>query len=269
MIFDARINILWNRRSELSEAEWTELYGIVHTVLHQRNFSLLKSLSDDRDDYINSFFIQKVMPTKPKYDPASEQEMLCNKLVGYFKNFLKDQLDSEKRKPSNVKNNVSFDDPDAHWENIFPDQQASEDGGDTKPNGRWASEFTFSPDAVEETLANYQLTRLQLTESARDFFGYLQDWQQQVLNRHLCPEHEYALPLSQLQEQYPQTATYYKVKQLGIVHSLRTLPMDYHKTEIGRWLTQSLGLELNLDNYAVLNIALQILCLVALRLLDD
>ncbi len=253
IISDARLTALWNRRSELNAAEWTELYGIVWEILHQRyKKPPFKMLSDELDDYVQVFFMDKVMRTAG--NALEDREVSRNNLVGFFNNHLKDQLKKEKRQPDHLKNeaNPSLDEDDAESPQHFGD-------------GR---EFNFSPDEVEETLAHHHLTRGQLTDSARNFFDRLQEWQQQVLSHHLCSEGEYALPLSQLQERYPKTATYYKVKQLGIIHSLRTLPEDYEKTEIGRWFTKQLNLKLDLDNYALLLIALQVLCAVALQALD-
>ncbi len=253
IISDGRLTALWNRRSELNQSEWTELYGIVWGALHQRyKKPPFKMLSDELDDYVQNFFIQKVMQTSG--NAIDDREVSRNNLVGFFNNYLKDQLKKETRQPGHLKNeaNPSLD----------------EDGAESTQHFGDGREFNFSPDEVEETLAHYQLTRSQLTDSARSFFDRLQEWQQQVLSRHLCSEFAYALPLSQLQEHYPKTATYYKVKQLGVIHSLRTLPEDYEKTEIGRWFTKQLNLKLDLDNYAILLIALQVLCLVALHALD-
>lgn len=248
---DDRLTVLWNQRGALNEADNTELYWIIRELLHCRYPQLpYKGLPDSLDDYIHAFFIQKVLASR---SGVTEREVSRQHLVGFFNNFLKDQLKKDRRQRVFVENDPIMDADGEAMDRDYEDPHA----------------FDFSPDQVEEVLAQYQLTRRQLTESAQYFYGALQEWQQQVLTRGLCPDSEYAMPLSQLQEQFPKTATYYKAKQLGVVHSLRTLPTDYKKTEIGRWLTTQLKLPLEQDNYTILQIALQVLCLVALQALDD
>jgi hypothetical protein len=258
---DERLTDLWNRRNTLSDNEWSELYSIVVAALRKRNVKIngyLKSLAGEEADYIQDFFISKVMATAP--NSSNHRVVTPNHLRGFFTNFLDDQLEKEEREPSNPRTQISIDDNgEDEYDAGHQNRKLPEDSRD----------YDFSPDSVEEVLTHYRLTRQQVTEAAQQFFNLLDEWKQQVLSRHLCPEDEYAVPLSQLQERFPRTATYYKVKQLGVLHSLRTLPQDYHKTDIGRWLSKTLNIKLERDNYQILAVALQILCLVALQLLDD
>lgn len=279
---DARLTDLWNRRGRLNRQEWEDLYRLVSRGLQRPSAkinSYLLSLNDQKEDYIQEFFVQKVMATADT--PAEPKQRTCNQLLYvYFTNFLKDQLDKEKREPSNPKRK---DHVDAHHsqdaDKADEDHGSEEDIADRTQRDPTASktdpytvedprEFYFSPDRVEETFMQHNVTRKAIADSACRFFGDLADWEQQVVSRHLCAENGNALPLSTLQEQYPKTATYYKIKQLGIVHSLRSVPQDYDKTKIGRWLVKSLNVPLTLENYPLLAIALQILCLAALGLLD-
>lgn len=251
---DARLNDLWDRRGKLSKTEWEELFKIIYKILKKPNNkikSFLNSLENELDDYINEFFISKVL-TKD----GTRNKTNTGYLLGFFYNFLIDKLNSE-RKHKDGK--VYFDDD-------------STDSNDNKRSAKISEiedeqSFNFSADILEETLIYHNFTRQQLTESAKQFFTELQQWQQQVLGLYLCSNS--AMPLAQFQEQYAVTATYYKVRQLGVVQTVAALPDDYPNTKIGRWITQTLGLDLCRDNYEMLGIVLQILCLVALQVLDD
>lgn len=252
---DARLNYLWNRLNNLSKQEWEEFYLIIYHSLQKLNHENRKKIADlelELEDYINDFFVTKIMKA-----PRNQREDLTEgHIKGFFYLFLNTKL---KRERKHKDSRVYLDDDGADNNNTKHSAKISEIKDE--------KEFYFSPDVLEETLLYHNFTRQQLTESANQFFTELQQWQQQVLSLYLCSNS--AMPLAQFQEQYAVTATYYKVRQLGIVQTIAALPHDYPNTKIGRWITQTLGLDLCRDNYEMLGIALKILCLVALQVLDD
>ncbi len=248
--FDARLTALWNRRGTLDQAEWGELYGLVAAVLTKARRAWLDGLRDERDDYVNGFFLEKVLLPAGRDSPA--REMSGNYLLGFFRNYVNDQFDKEARRGAGLTDSLAGDD----------------EGETVAENVADHREFSFSEDEVEEVLTHYRLSRAELTASAQAFLAGLETWQKQVLIRHQCADPGQTLPLSQLQEQFPHSASYYRVKQLGVLHGCRSLPADYRHTEIGRWLTRELRLNLTLEDYPMLAVALRVLCLVALQSAD-
>jgi len=252
---DARLTALWNRRGALGQAEWAELYGLVAAVLANTRKAWLEGLRDEREDYVNGFFLEKVL--LPAGRDCPPREMSRNYLLGFFRNYLHDQFDKAARRGAGLTDSLDdmgYDDDDG--------ETVSADLAD----GR---EFVFSQDEVEEVLAHYRLSRAELTLSAQAFLAGLETWQRQVLVWHQCADPGQSLPLSQLQGPVMDSVSYYRIKQLGVLHASRGLPYEYHKTEIGRWLTRELKLNLTLEDYPMLAIALRVLCLVALQSADE
>jgi len=53
---DKRLVQLWESRDKLSEAEWEELYKLIFAIIKRSNPSILRSLPDSKEHYIQDFF---------------------------------------------------------------------------------------------------------------------------------------------------------------------------------------------------------------------
>ena len=243
---EERLTFLWNSRQNLGKNEWTELFNIVYKTLKSyENKSRLNFLGlgeDSIEDHIHDFFIRKVM----RNFNDEEREVNRGHLTGFFRTFLIDQRRTEKK----YDNTFSLD---------------AEDDEDKKPQEYADLKiFEFTEDELKETMLQYGFSVESLIEKTKQFFDGLEIWQQAVLTDHFCPETVNSIALSHLQERYPQSATYYKVTQLGIVHKSSKLPNTYKTTVIGKWMHFTLGIKIEEENMNMILVVFRILCAMAL-----
>ncbi|MGB4499027.1 MAG: hypothetical protein WBI40_10025 [Methylococcaceae bacterium] len=246
---DERLNELWNSREALNKKEWGELYQIIYKFLNVSNNKIrlgIYGLEGEIDDYINDFYILKVMRN---FNAQEREATTRGHLTGFFKCFLIDQQRKEKK----YFVNQSFE---------------GDDDDDVKPQHEESKHFDFSPDEISETLSQFGFSQEDLTAKTKQFFDGLEEWQQVVITLHHCPDSIDSLTLSQLPQRYLQSATYYKVQQLGIIHKTNKLPRDYKSTVIGKWIHFSLGIRIEQENIAIIAIVFRILCVVALSAQD-
>lgn len=245
-----RLSELFNRRPDLSAVEWSELYGLIKQILNAYKGWHFDN-PEDKEDRIHDFFLNKILaPTSKDHSHYDCRPAL---IITMFKNFESDYG----KKPSQKLNTVSLD-IEENDDTSNPQDKCLEDG----------HRFDFSPDQLEETLCQYGLTRDQITRSASDFFKGLEAYAQYSLSHHLCADADRAVPITTIQQRYPQSATYYKINKLGILHKRNPMPADYDRTAIGQWLKNTLNSEIDSAHISIISIALQILCVVALEALD-
>jgi hypothetical protein len=92
---DAKLSELWQNLGSLNEAQWASLYQEVVQILHRCQFSELVSLPDTKEDYIQSFFLEKIL----KRTPRPEQGAIHAGFIRFsFRNYLRDEL----RRPATV-----------------------------------------------------------------------------------------------------------------------------------------------------------------------
>ena len=84
---DNRLTPLWESREFLTEAEWEELYKLIVDILKRSNPSILRSLPEAKEHYIQDFFLLKVFEPA-KHNSASPHG--SNELCSYFNNYLID-----------------------------------------------------------------------------------------------------------------------------------------------------------------------------------
>jgi hypothetical protein len=53
---DTSLAPLWGNRENLTEAEWEELYKLVFSIFKRRNPSIMRSLPESTEHYIQDFF---------------------------------------------------------------------------------------------------------------------------------------------------------------------------------------------------------------------
>lgn len=275
-VSDERLNELWNGRVSLNKTEWGELCLIVSVILKKGNNKIrlkISGLNYEIDDYIQGFFIEKVL----KNFNSEVSDITRNYLLGFFSNFLTDQYrketipvepweDRSYYKSELVPKNENEDKP--RLKLIVPFDQYNEEGELIQRQDEDGDQFDFSPDKIDEILSQFGFSREDLTEKTKQFFDVLEEWQKVVIAHHHCPDAIDGVTLSQLPQRYLQSATYYKVQQLGIIHKTNKLPSDYRLTVIGKWIHSSLGIKIELDNYEMIAIVFRILCVVALSAQD-
>jgi hypothetical protein len=229
-----RLSQLWCARDALSEAEWEALYKLVVAILKRSNPSILRSLPESKEHYIQDFFLLKV------FEPAKHSSSAphgANELCSYFNNYLIDVYRSVSLRTTDLVED--YDEVERHCES--------------------ARELDLPPDSE---FHDHGLTHQAVYQYARVFLDKLDDVGRIYLALHACadaPE-----PLYKLAEQYRIPSYHYRALQLGITRKKGEFDKDYGSTLIGQWLSKELGLELSAANPALLA-ALKILCLESLQ----
>lgn len=230
---DNHLTPLWERRDNLTEAEWEELYKLIFSILTRSNPSILRSLPESKEHYIQDFFLLKVFePAKH----ASSSPRGANELCSYFNNFLIDVYRSASLRTTDLVED---------WDEV--ERTCAEAGDHAAPTD---SEFF-----------DYGISHQDVHQRAQGFLNQLDDVARIYLALHACadaPE-----PLYKLAERLRIPSYHYRAHQLGITRKKGEFGDDYASTQIGQWLEKGLGLELS-ANPAV-HTALKILCLESLQ----
>lgn len=225
----SRLSQLWINRDNLTQVEWEELYRLVFGILKRSNPSILRSLPESKEHYIQDFFLLKV------FEPAKHSSSCphgANELCSYFNNYLIDVYRSAAMRTTDLVED--FEEVERHREDAHVSDQPAD------------GEFT-----------EYGFSRDDIHRQARAFLDQLDEVGRVYLALHACadvPE-----PLYKLAERMRIPSYHYRAHQLGITRKKGEFTDGYESTQIGSWLTRQLGLELKADE-AVLS-ALKILCL--------
>jgi hypothetical protein len=228
-----RLTPLWENRESLTEAEWEELYRLIFGILSRSNPSILRSLPEPKEHYIQDFFLLKVFEPA-KHNSASPHG--ANELCSYFNNYLIDVYRSAGLRTTELVEN--YDEVERTCEDAR-DYAAPADG-----------EFF-----------DYGISHQDVHQRAQTFLVKLDEIGRIYLALHACadaPE-----PLYKLAQRLRIPSYHYRAHQLGITRKKGEFGEGYEDTQIGSWLTKQLGLDLS-ANPAVLT-ALKILCLESLH----
>ena len=235
---------LWARRTSLSEAEWTRLYHLCRAVLDARPDAMESRLVSARDPAArralrDSFFVDKVL--MPAHSPGRVMgsELKPWALLGFYANWLRDQLRARGRNPETGE---------------APDADRTADDATEVPGEQRADCTIEAPDTVDDRA---------LRASARAFVQRLEDWAVLYLALHFCHGRE-RLPLSRLHTMYAIPSYHYKARQLGIAPPRGGYgdPRDFADTLLGEWLTAS-GIALEAEALDAIRFAFDLLCLEA------
>lgn len=232
-----RLVALWSRRDGLSQDEWTELYQLIVSILKRSNPSILRSLPESKEHYIQDFFLHKVFEPAKHGSSCPHGE---NELCSYFNNYLIDVY----RSPA-VRTTDFVEDFD-HVERCCEEAHVSD-----KPGSHDFFEYGFSQQDVH----------LQ----ARKFLDNLDEVGRLYLALNACadvPE-----PLYKLAERMRIASHHYRAHILGITRKRGEFSKGYEKTQIGSWLNQKLGLEITPS--AEVFSALKILCFESLLMFQE
>jgi hypothetical protein len=248
---DARLAALWRHRHSLNEDEWSELYRITVEILRSANFKELSAFGDEREDLIQSFFVQAVMHRALNGSTASCDH--AGALYTFFRNYVIDELRSRSVKQKYVlsgdliKNEGNDSDPDAFVEACALAANAPEAASIAQPESVLA-ETGVSPETV-------------LT-SAKSFLGSQDSWVRLYLAYHFCPDEGDGLPLYELAKRYQIPSYHSRAARLGITRKKNDLPSNYSDTLLGGWLLTLIDGPFEEVHFVLYAAALKILCLV-------
>ncbi len=254
---DQRLRDFWERRAELTKSEHTELYQMVYAILMRyarapKVFSIINELPYEAEDYINQFYLKRVVEGQGgNVDHAGALSL-------FFRRFLLDKLEKE-HIPGNI-GTGGQDDED--------DRPAVEKEPTLPPC--WQKQ----DEVVEEILNEYGLDACRVQQSALDFLTDCEIWARLMLRLHYCqnPDDAGYLRMNNLANNYQIPAYQYRAGQLGVVipGALHRSEADFYRhystnTLLGRWFTQTLGVQFTAENATIFLACLKILCHVTLN----
>ena len=250
---DAKLNELWQNHGGLNEEQEVYLYHEVMQILHHSHFPELSSLPESKEDYVHSYFVEKILFRKQS---PGQTTIHAGFIRIAFRNYLRDLL----RRPLNrdqVQLEAIDDDQfngSTHLEQLSQHQQ-DKDGVDEAVSAN-----------IEQILAEHGLTLEQVQDSAWQWLQAQEKWAQLYLSVHFCPDSDDSPPsLQELAVQHRIASYHYRARKLGITNKKTDLPSDFNKTAIGRWAV-GLGIEIEPENISVLLFLFKCLCLATLSL---
>ncbi len=245
---DFELGDLWSRRDSLSEAEWARLFNLVWEILHPYRPSELASLSDERDEYVQDFFLKKVFRNNAA---ADGQRAHVGALKLFYRRFLRDKIDAEKTRDDLFVSStgVSEDGVAPGYEEVPEDPGAYGD-----------------PDA-SRLLAEAGLSVEKVATAADTWLDCQEAWVPVYLGLHFCPEAEVSEPLYKLARRLHIASHHYKAVRLGINWMLGRAGAQgqaFSETLLGCWIVEDLDIALSIDNRELMLTAFKILCYQAL-----
>jgi hypothetical protein len=250
---DAKLSELWQNLGSLNEAQWASLYQEVVQILQRCQFPELVSLPDTKEDYIQSFFLEKILKRTPSQDQGA---IHAGFIRLSFRNYLRDEL----RRPAN-RDRVYLDASDDDQ----PDESSQLDRLHQLQGDKGGENAATTVD-MEHVLAEHGLSIEKVQDSAFSWLRAQEEWAQQYLSVHFCPDHHDSPPsLQNLAAKLGIASYHYRARQLGITNKKTDLPSDFRKTAIGRWAI-GLGIEIVPENMSVLLFLFKSLCLATLSL---
>lgn len=233
---DAELRDLWSRRRDLDEAGWTRLYKISVAVLMNYKPRELAGLPEDREE----FFQDKVF----RLDSLSRCDHV-GALRLYYQRYLLDLI-------RNGQARASHEVPDEH----DPERESSP----SLDEARDAAAGDLDP-FVELTEAGFALTEVAASASA--WLAASEEWVRLFVALSNCPDATRFEPLVHLARRKGIKSQAYKAEKLGF--NWRGGDIDgFTGTLLGRWIVDSLGIDLIPENSPLILGVLKILCFEAL-----
>jgi hypothetical protein len=235
---DAILPDLWRRRTQLTDDEVVSMYGLVTRALRAYHPQELQALGDDKEELVAQFIYSKVLRLAPGLPDshACPESAPSNgyALCAYFRRYLIDCLRS-----ASHQRNVSLE----------------EDGMEQEIDLHAAS----LDDPVDGVLRQYGLDEARVRFSARTFIAGLDEPERLVLAGTLgwCSECKGGLSAIAAEHQIP--SYHYRAVKLGVTTRKTASPEDFSNTRIGSWLSDVLGIEIDVENRAAILIALNLL----------
>ncbi|WP_425325478.1 hypothetical protein [Paraburkholderia sacchari] len=230
---------LWQRRTALNHAEMASLYTIVRRALTGYHPFELQALAEDKEELISQFLFSKVFRLEtpaaelmsfPAHSAPSNSHAVCS----YFRRYLIDCLRS-----ASHRRNVSIDENEVLAE---LDQRSA-----------------MHADPVSAALFQYGLDEDSVRASAVRFIGSLDEAAQLLLAGTLGWLSAEKGGLAQIAARYGIASYHHRARKLGVTLRKGAMPADFARTGIGRWIEETLGIEIAVENRIALLAVLGIL----------
>ncbi len=237
---DAELRDLWNRRRDLDQAGWTRLYEISATVLRNYKPRELAGLPEDREVYVLDFFQDKVF----RLDSLSRCDHV-GALRLYYQHYLRDLIRSKQARAGHE---------------VADEHDPERESPPSLDEARDAAAGNPDP-FVELTEAGFALTEVAASASA--WLAASEEWVRLFVALSNCPDATRSEPLVYLARRKGIKSQAYKAEKLGF--NWRGGDVDgFAGTLLGRWIVDSLGIELIPENSPLILGVLKILCFEAL-----
>ncbi|GJH16476.1 hypothetical protein CBA19CS22_08060 [Caballeronia novacaledonica] len=233
---------LWHRRASLSDIEIGHIYRLVLSTLRSYYPPELRGLHEDKEELISQFFFSRVLrldsEQRPSHASAESAPSTAYALCAYFRRFLIDCLRS-----ASLQRNLSLE----------------VDGVQDEVDSR-----AHAPDdPVEATLADFGLNEARVRAFARVFIAMCDAPDRLILAGSLGASSERKGGLKGVAEQYDVPSYHYRARKLGVTMKKDATPACFAATKIGRWMVQTLGIEITPENRDAILIVLNLLALEA------
>ncbi|MGT2477596.1 hypothetical protein [Paraburkholderia terrae] len=231
---------LWQRRTNLSGVEMSYVYAFVRQALRGYYPSELRALSEDKEELIAQFIFSRVLRLDADHTRPPESSggapLSAFAVCAYFRRYLIDCLRSARHR-----RNIS----------IEIDGVSAELDAHARPLN----------DPVESILAEYGLNERKTRLAARTFVNSLDEADRLILSASLGRTRRIKGGLKGIADQYRLPSYHYHARKLGVTLKKSANPEDFIDTKIGRWMRDTLGIEIIAENRPVLLIILNLLAL--------
>ena len=235
---------LWQRRQTLSPGDMGRMYAIVGGALQACNPPELKVLGEGRQELVAQFIYVKVLRLDADPDDGSDgaehgdavrsahsAPSSAFALCAYFRRYLIDctRASSFRRKLS-IGSQISDADFEAQ---------------------------VGTGDEAGDELVEHGLDARGVQQAARAFIAELDEPERLLLCEGFG--REAAGGLSGVASRHAIASYHYRAGRLGLVHKRDSLPADYARTALGRWISQTLGIAISPDNMGAILLVFKIL----------
>ncbi|MBB5499552.1 hypothetical protein [Paraburkholderia sp. MM5384-R2] len=235
---DAILPDLWRRRTRLSADEMVSMVELVKRALRTYHPLELQALAEDKEELVAQFIYAKVLRLAPGHTEtnarADSAPSNSYAVCAYFRRYLIDCLRSA-----------------CHQRNVSMETEGVAQEIDLHAHAL--------EDPVESVLLQYGLDEQRVRRAAREFIEGLDEPERIVLAGSLgwCSEGKGGLSAVAARHRVP--SYHYRAVKLGVTMKKTAGAEEFSNTKLGRWLTDALGIEIDVDNRAAILVALNLL----------
>jgi hypothetical protein len=235
---DAILPDLWRRRTQLSADEMVSMVELVRRALRTYHPLELQALGEDKEELVAQFIYARVLRLAPGHTSTSScaDSAPSNSyaVCAYFRRYLIDCLRSA-----------------CHQRNVSMETEGMAQEIDLHAHAL--------EDPVDSVLLQYGLDEQRVRLAARSFIDSLDEPERIVLAGSLgwCSEGKGGLSAVAAQHRVP--SYHYRAIKLGVTMKKTAGADDFSNTKIGRWLTDVLGIAIDIENRAAILLALSLL----------
>lgn len=235
---DAVLPDLWRRRTQLSADEMVSIVELVKRALRTYHPLELHALGEDKEELVAQFIYAKVLRLAPGHTEtnacADSAPSNGYALCAYFRRYLIDCLRSA-----------------GHQRNVSMENEGMAQEIDLHAHAL--------EDPVESVLMQHGLDEQRVRLFAREFIDGLDEPERIVLAGSLgwCSEGKGGLSAVAAQHRVP--SYHYRAVKLGVTMKKTANADDFSNTKIGHWLTDVLGIAIELENRPSILVALNLL----------